>query len=193
MMLTQKTPGSVFKTVTAAAAIDHKAASPSRTFNCNLTIDGRTDKQRELGMLNFESSFAQSCNRTFAELSQEIAEKDPDFLENYAKKLGLIGETGWKGDVYHTKVTQLYHEQTGKVWHDDDLKKDPKMIAKTAIGQQDVQTTPLAIANMMATTFAAARRNKSKPFPRLNSTIVRLWSTLRIKAWEGRHFLRIRR
>ncbi|WP_342614183.1 peptidoglycan D,D-transpeptidase FtsI family protein [Peribacillus frigoritolerans] len=162
MMLTQKTPGSVFKTVTAAAAIDYEAASPTRTFNCNLTIDGKTDKQRELGMLNFENSFAQSCNRTFAELSQEIAEKDPEFLDKYAKMLGLVGESGWQGDVYHTEVTQLHHEQTGKVWHDDDLKKDPKMIAKTAIGQQDVQTTPLAIANMMATIARGGKKEQVK-------------------------------
>ncbi|MET3321206.1 UNVERIFIED_ORG: cell division protein FtsI/penicillin-binding protein 2 [Peribacillus simplex] len=175
MMLTQKTPGSVFKTVTAAAAIDYEAASPTRTFNCNLTIDGKTDKQRDLGMLNFENSFAQSCNRTFAELSQEIAVKDPDYLDKYAKMLGLIGESGWQGDVYHTAVTQLYHEQKGKVWHDDDLKKDPKMIAKTAIGQQDVQTTPLSIANMMATIARGGKKEQVKAVSKVefnNSTTV---------------------
>ncbi|MFD9627757.1 peptidoglycan D,D-transpeptidase FtsI family protein [Peribacillus muralis] len=175
MMLTQKAPGSVFKTVTAAAAIDHEAASPSRTFNCNLTIKGKTDEQRELGMLNFESSFAQSCNRTFAELSQEIAEKEPDFLETYAEKLGLIGETGWQGDVYHTKVTQLYHEQTGKVWNDDDSKKNSNMIAQTAIGQQNVQTTPLAIANMMATIARGGKKEQVKAVSKVefnNSTTV---------------------
>lgn len=151
MMTTQKVPGSVFKTVTAAAAIDYGLINPSRKFNCDLTIDGKPETDRPLGMLNFDGSFAQSCNRTFAELSTEIAKKNPNYLEQYAEKLGLIGHSGWRGNVYHTSVTQLYREQTGQVWHDSQLKKDDKMIAKTAIGQQDVQTTPLAIANMMAT------------------------------------------
>ena len=87
--------------------------------------------------------------------------------------LGLIGETGWQGDVYHTEVTQLHHEQTGKVWQDDGLKKDPKMIAQTAIGQQDVQTTPLAIANMMATIARGGNEDGLKPFLGSNLTIVR--------------------
>lgn len=162
MMTTQNVPGSVFKTVTAAAAIDYGLINPSQKFNCDLTIDGKPETNRPLGMLNFESSFAQSCNRTFAELSTEIAKKNPNYLEQYAEKLGLIGRSGWQGNVYHTGVTQLYREQTGQVWHDNQLKKDDKMIAKTAIGQQDVQTTPLAIANMMATISRGGKKEMVK-------------------------------
>ncbi len=162
MMTTQKTPGSVFKTVTAAAAIDYGVVTSGRMFNCNLTIEGKSEINRPLGMLNFENSFAQSCNRTFAELATEIADKNPDFLEQYAKMLGLTGQSGWRGNVYHTNVTQLYREHTGKVWYDEHLKKDDKMIAKTAIGQQDVQTTPLAIANMMATIARGGKKEMVK-------------------------------
>ena len=162
MMTTQKTPGSVFKTVTAAAAIDYGVVTSGRMFNCNLTIEGKSEINRPLGMLNFDNSFAQSCNRTFAELATEIADKNPDFLEQYAKMLGLTGQSGWRGNVYHTNVTQLYREHTGKVWYDEHLKKDDKMIAKTAIGQQDVQTTPLAIANMMATIARGGKKEMVK-------------------------------
>ena len=59
-------------------------------------------------------------------------------------------------------MTQLYREHTGKVWYDEHLKKDDKMIAKTAIGQQDVQTTPLAIANMMATIARGGKKEMVK-------------------------------
>jgi cell division protein FtsI/penicillin-binding protein 2 len=163
MMTTQKAPGSVFKTVTAAAAIDYGLVNDSRRlFNCDLTIEGKLDTKRPLGMLNFDNSFAQSCNRTFAELAIELAENNPDFLEKYAEKLGLIGQSGWQGNIYHTTVTQLYREQAGKVWHEEQLKKDDKMIAKTAIGQQDVQTTPLAIANMMATIARGGKKEMVK-------------------------------
>lgn len=167
MMTTQETPGSVFKTVTAAAAIDYGLVPPSRTFNCNRTIDGRIDTAHPKGMLDFEHSFAQSCNRTFADLAKEMTKNNPDYLEKYAEKLGLIGQSGWQGNVYHTKITQLYHEQTGKVWYDDKLKKDEKMIAKTAIGQQDVQTTPLAIANMMATIARGGKKEMVKAVSRV--------------------------
>lgn len=162
MMTTQNAPGSVFKTVTAAAAIDYGEINPGRMFNCDTTIEGKPEKNRPLGLLNFDKSFAQSCNRTFAELAKEIAVKNSDYLERYAEMLGLIGQSGWQGNVYHTKVTQLYQEQTGRVWYDDHLKKDDKMIAKTAIGQQDVQTTPLAIANMMATIARGGQKEMVK-------------------------------
>lgn len=162
MMTTQKTPGSVFKTVTAAAAIDFGLNNPKRMFNCNQTIEGKQDTKHPMGWLNFENSFAQSCNHTFAELSTEIAKKHPDYLENYAKKLGLIGKSGWEGHVYHTNMNQLYHEQSGQIWYNKTLKTDPKMIAKTAIGQQDVQTTPLAIANMMATIARGGKKEMVK-------------------------------
>ena len=162
MMTTQKAPGSVFKTVTAAAAIDYGVITSGRMFNCDLTIEGKSEIKRPLGMLNFDNSFAQSCNRTFAELAIEIADKNPDFLEHYAKMLGLTGQSGWQGNVYHTNVTQLYREHSGRVWYAEHLKKDDKMIAKTAIGQQDVQTTPLAIANMMATIARGGKKEMVK-------------------------------
>ncbi|WP_409301835.1 peptidoglycan D,D-transpeptidase FtsI family protein [Peribacillus sp. SCS-155] len=152
LMFERDTPGSIFKTVTAAAAIDEGIIKPSRTFNCDLTIDGKPDEQHEYGPLNFEQSFARSCNRTFAELGQEMADKNPDFLERYADKLGLTGQSGWQGRIFHIDpFVQLDKEDKGVIWHDDQLKQDRRMIAKTAIGQQDVQITPLAIANMMAT------------------------------------------
>lgn len=151
-MLTQHVPGSVFKTVVAAAAIDYEIAPPTRMFDCNKTIDGKEEKQRPLGMLNFQSSFAQSCNRAFAEVSQEIAKKDANFFETYADKLAITKYSGWQGDLYHSAFKQLYGEQAGTIWKEqNELKKDPKMVAKTAIGQLNVQVTPLAVANMMAT------------------------------------------
>ncbi|WP_110926970.1 penicillin-binding transpeptidase domain-containing protein [Bacillus massiliglaciei] len=167
MMTAQKTPGSIFKVVTAAAAIENDAAPISRRFNCDLTIDGKTDQQRSLGFLDFEQSFAQSCNRAFGELSQELSEKEPDFLQQYAEKLGLIGQNGWSGDVYHANVTQLYREQKGVVWLKENLKKDKRMIAKTAIGQQDVQVTPLAVANMMATIARGGEKQSVKAVSRV--------------------------
>lgn len=150
-MFTQATVGSIFKTVVAAAAIQEGLINVNHLYNCDITIDGSAEVARPLGMLNFSDSFAQSCNTTFAHLAVQLAEKDPLLLENYAKKLQLIGQSGWRGKLYHSDFWQLQSEEEGRVWLKDEYKKDKKLIAQTAIGQQDVQATPLAVANMMAT------------------------------------------
>jgi penicillin-binding protein 4B len=163
LMLERDTPGSIFKTVTAAAALDASLVNRTRSFNCNLTIDGKQDTKHDHGFLDFEHSFSRSCNRTFAELAQEISAKNPDYLDEYAAMLGLKGQTGWQGRVFHIDpFIQLDQEDKGIVWHDLQLKKDKRMISKTAIGQQDVQVTPLAIANMMATIARGGQKKMVK-------------------------------
>jgi penicillin-binding protein 4B len=152
MMLTAHTPGSVFKTVIAAASIDHQLAPPDRTFNCSVTIHGDIDEQYDHGILNFKDSFAASCNNTFATLAKELAEKDETIIETYAHMLGLNELTGWVGNVYHIEnFKQLADEEKGYIYLEDEERKDLKLNAQTGIGQQSVRITPLAAANMMAT------------------------------------------
>jgi penicillin-binding protein 4B len=145
-------PGSVFKTVIAAAAIEKNLVSSSREFDCSLNLYGKKDEEHDLGMLNFEESFAQSCNYTFALLAKELMKKDPDIIEKYARVLGLTNQVGWRGDVYHmTDFRQFPEEKSGQIWGDERDKHVAKAIAQTAIGQKNVKVTPLAMANMMAT------------------------------------------
>ena len=164
MMFTQSTLGSVFKTVVAAAAIEEQAVNGQSLFNCNLKLDGtvETDPEKANGNLDLKESFARSCNRTFGELAQSLAEKDPDALERYAEMLQLTGESGWRGNVYHSEFIQLHGEEQGRVWLKEEYKSDRKLVAQTAIGQQDVQATPLAVANMMATIARNGERRSVK-------------------------------
>ncbi|MYL33382.1 penicillin-binding protein 2 [Pontibacillus yanchengensis] len=151
-MLKAHFPGSVFKTVIAAAAIEHPSINIHRMFNCDLGIKEDVPPERELGMLSFTESFAQSCNRTFVEIAQEMMEEDPEVIDHYVEKLGLNGTVGWKGDVFHFKeFSQFPKEEATTIWAQDNHKRDANMIANTAIGQQNVKVTPLAVANMMAT------------------------------------------
>lgn len=150
-MLTAQIPGSVFKTVIAAAAIDHNLVPPNRTFDCSKTITGEEDTVYDHGILNFTESFAVSCNNTFAMLAKELAEIDPNLIETYAKKLGLLDKVGWTGDVYHfDNFQQLTEEETGKVFLNDSERKDANFVGLSGIGQHNVRITPLAAANMMA-------------------------------------------
>lgn len=151
-MLKQQIIGSVFKTVVAAAAIDHNLDSPMRQFDCSKKINGKPEVQYNYGMLDFTNSFARSCNQTFGELAKELQKDDPLSLEEYAGKLGLTGGVGWQGDVYHTSnFKQLPDEDSGRVFVSDEARKDANMAAMSGIGQNEVRVTPLAVANMMAT------------------------------------------
>ncbi|RSD24116.1 peptidoglycan D,D-transpeptidase FtsI family protein [Mesobacillus subterraneus] len=152
MMVKQHIPGSVFKTVVAAAAIDHGLDDPARLFDCSKKINGDPDPKYDHGMLNFSDSFAVSCNRTFGEVARELQEKDPHILEKYAEMLSLTGGVGWRGDIFHLEdFNQLQDEEKGRVFLSDEARKDRNFSALSGIGQHEVRTSPLAVANMMAT------------------------------------------
>jgi cell division protein FtsI/penicillin-binding protein 2 len=152
LMLKQQILGSVFKTVVAAAAIDHSLDDPTRLFDCSKKINGKPELTFNYGMLNFSGSFARSCNRTFGLIAQELQKNNSDTLEDYAAKLSLTGTVGWQGDVYHTsEFKQFAGEDKGRVFLTEAARKDANFIAMSGIGQNEVRATPLAVANMMAT------------------------------------------
>lgn len=153
-MTTHQIPGSIFKVVTAAAAIEKNKIQNDKLYDCNINIYGKED-ERKLGMLNFEQSFSQSCNKTFGDLANEMAAEDNNFIEEYASKLGLLELNGWRGQVYHfDNFSHFYQEEKGQIRNTDKKIQDYQSrlaISQTAIGQLDVKITPLAAANMMAT------------------------------------------
>ena len=161
-MITPQTPGSVFKTVIAAAAIEEGLLVNSRQFNGNLDhLDRPVDQNtgRLLGTVDFKTGFALSSNQVFGVLGKELAVKNPNLIEDYADRLGLIEPAGWSGKVFHTPVIkQLPEERKGVIWKDPSMKKDENYVANTSIGQLNVKLSPLAIANMMATIARGGER-----------------------------------
>lgn len=156
-------PGSVFKTVIAAAAIEKNSVPTNRYFDCNLNLYGEPATEYKYGQLTFKESFARSCNYTFATIAQELMANDATIIDEYAKKLGLIEPVGWRGDVFRLQdFTQLPEEYRGKIWGDAQDKSAPKAIAQTAIGQKEVKVSPLAIANMMATIARGGKKMEVK-------------------------------
>ncbi|MDP4154179.1 MAG: penicillin-binding transpeptidase domain-containing protein [Bacillota bacterium] len=152
MMVKQQIIGSIFKTVTAAAAIDYNLVMPSRLFDCSKKINGKPELVYNYGMLNFSDSFARSCNHTFGQLAQELQKIDSGILENYADKLSLIGPVGWEGNVFHIDhFKQVSEEEKGRVFFKSSEQNDANFAAQAGIGQHEVRATPLAVANMMAT------------------------------------------
>ena len=98
------TPGSIFKLVTAAAALETIPDVQSRTFQC----DGKTiiGGQEIIcngvhGSLDLAGALAHSCNVAFGELAAELG---AETLQDYAEKLGLTGKLLLRG--LHGRVRQ---------------------------------------------------------------------------------------
>ena len=149
-MLKALIPGSVFKTVVAAAAMDEGIVDERRLFPCDENIRGES-AEKPHGNINIKTSVAVSCNRTFADLAKELTEKDDHILDRYAEKIGLLGDIAWKGDVFHYEKFPQLQVSEGRIFVSDEERKDPNYVSQTGIGQREVRVTPLGIANMMAT------------------------------------------
>ena len=83
------TPGSIFKLVTAAAAIENIRDLDSRTFTCSGSVDvaGVTVTCSGWhGTQTFEEAMANSCNCAFAEIALELGGRT---LEKYVDSLGF--------------------------------------------------------------------------------------------------------
>ncbi|WP_161568267.1 peptidoglycan D,D-transpeptidase FtsI family protein [Anaerobacillus alkaliphilus] len=146
------TPGSIFKIVVAAAAIDQNITNKFDLFDCNRNLYGDQEEPRMLGSLTFQESFAQSCNYTFAKLASEMLKTDNQVLQRYAEKLGLVDKVGWNGDIYRLEnIAHFPEEEEGTIIVSEEDIGNPYAIAQTAIGQKNVRVTPLAVANMLAT------------------------------------------
>ncbi len=83
------TPGSVFKLVTAAAAIDKLDQIDTKVYQCEgeTIINGeKVTCPSTHGTVTLKQALAKSCNITFAEISLELGGKT---LQEYAEKAGF--------------------------------------------------------------------------------------------------------
>ena len=132
-------PGSVFKIVTTAAALEEKKVKLSDKFpvESRALIDGVTleNANGELCGGTFAQSFAHSCNSVFAPLGVKVGSK---------KLVETAERFGWneKPDVPGAKTSTL--PDTGDI-------VSPLEIGSTAIGQFKVLATPLQMASVAQT------------------------------------------
>lgn len=79
-------PGSIYKLVTTAAAIENIPDLFERTFYCGGSVDVQGDTivcAGNHGQIDFKTALARSCNCAFAEIAIELG---PERLEEYAQK-----------------------------------------------------------------------------------------------------------
>ena len=91
------TPGSIFKCVTAAAALEMLPDAMTKTFYCegSCQIGGDTINCNGVhGTIDLRRALATSCNVAFAKLAVELG---PETLTAYAKKLGVTDTIAFDG------------------------------------------------------------------------------------------------
>ncbi|MCF6470321.1 hypothetical protein FAF44_18225 [Nonomuraea sp. MG754425] len=143
-------PGSIFKTITAAALIED-GLDPAAQVGCpgsyQIPFHGliRNDGEVDRGVVTLTDAFAHSCNTTFVEQAttrltgQELTRTADEWGFGRPIATGIGGTCGTVPEA-----------------------EDPDMLAADAIGQGEVVTTPLCMAAL-----AAAVQNGTWRSPRL--------------------------
>ena len=143
-------PGSVFKIVSMATALQERLFATTSTFNCpgywdRLGIRMNCWKSSGHGTIDLSNGLVESCDVVFYEVGLAAYNRDPNLLQTYARRFGLGALTGVELD-----------ESAGLV-PDNEWKVSVQGVGWTpgdsvnmAIGQGFLLTTPLQIARMMA-------------------------------------------
>lgn len=127
------TPGSIFKIVTAAAAVENIPDIWDRTWDCagreniggnDITCVGSH------GHVNLKQAFGHSCNIVFAELAVELGEKK---MNDMAKKMGINASFNISG-------------VDTKKGHFDISKADKNQLAWAGVGQYTDAVNPTQMA-----------------------------------------------
>jgi penicillin-binding protein 2 len=137
-------PGSIFKIVTLAAALEEGLAKPDEVINCKGYVElyKRSAKcwlKGGHGPVTVMEGLVWSCDVVYYELGRRLG---PDLITKYAKKFGLGKRTGIdlsqekKGTVPTKEWKKKYYKEP---WYEGDS-------LNYGIGQGFVEVTPLQMA-----------------------------------------------
>ncbi|MCQ2560278.1 MAG: penicillin-binding protein 2, partial [Clostridia bacterium] len=131
-------PGSIFKIVVAAAALEEKIVTEEQLFVCQGARDELIPcwKKQGHGRITFAEAFAQSCNPVFAQLAKKLGAAK---IIEYAQKLGLNNQkiTGYP-------VSRQTEQDLSQIAWEHNL-------SNSAIGQGPVLVTPVQVAALLNT------------------------------------------
>lgn len=129
-------PGSIFKVVTTAAALDCVDDILDKTFTCTGVYEYGIDRvtcERAHGKLTLKEALARSCNCSFAQIAALVG---ADNLEKYVEQFGVVKPLEFDGV---TTVSGHY-----------DLSKAAQVeVAWSAIGQYTDQINPCRYMSFM--------------------------------------------
>jgi peptidoglycan glycosyltransferase len=139
-------PGSTFKVVTAAAGLDSGVITPETTIDApgSLEVEGtplQNDFNEDFGPIALDTALTNSVNTWFGQLGQRLGN---DTLFEYMERFGFNA----------TPAIDLPEDQVepSGVFEEGELLRanDPVDLARLAIGQERLLTTPLQMAMVAA-------------------------------------------
>jgi peptidoglycan glycosyltransferase len=137
------TPGSTFKTVTAAAAVDSGLADPSTVYEDNgvLVVDGREliENNRPDDSIEFwtlQEGYGYSLNLVFAQVGLQLGD---DALSSYSERFGFGSQPPYDIPVARSQLA-----------NDDQFLTSQTALAETSFGQGQILATPLHMAMVAA-------------------------------------------
>ncbi len=144
----QYPPGSVFKIVTAVAALEEEAITPEETLRCPgfYTLGRKTYrcwKKGGHGIVNLRKAIVESCDVYFYQVALRLG---IDTIARYARELGFGKTTGIElGDEKPGLIptTEWKRKRHGEAWYEGET-------LVSGIGQGAVLVTPIQMANMIA-------------------------------------------
>ena len=142
----QYAPGSLFKVVVTAAALQEGVITPSDRLRCGPSFQlGRWEfrnwEDKDWGEINLRQAIVRSCNTFFYQLGLKVG---IDAMARYAQAFGLgapseIAISGEKPGLVPFPPLR----RAGQPWHLGDT-------VNVSIGQGQLLVTPLQVARMMA-------------------------------------------
>lgn len=153
----QYPPGSPFKVINALIGLQEKVVTTQEQFSCRMGyyVGSRrlTGCHAHSSPLAMNEGIAQSCNAYFANVYRRILDKtkDPsegmDIWSNHVKSFGLGNYLGYDlkiGNKGRIPDSEFYDKWYGK------NRWASTYNISNSIGQGEVETTPIQLANMMA-------------------------------------------
>lgn len=169
--LTAYEPGSIYKIVTAAAALEYGVVTENEHFHCAGEY-GKYGlscwKKGGHGEQTLAQAFANSCNIVFATLAERLT---PQQLYDTAAALGVIYPVGWHTNETESPFTaplRLLEEEEGGTAILNLAQRDGGILAQSGIGQRDVRLTPLQAANMMVTIIHGGKQFQTRAVSSVN-------------------------
>jgi len=144
----QASPGSVFKIITLAAALNEGLTVTTEQFNCELYWDGSqygdtrsprpdwrvTDEYPPAGIINPSEALMTSCNPFFWEYGARLfLERNPNMIAEYGRRMGLTRTYG---------LSAIFREAPGVI----PIPGSVDAAVSEAVGQGDVTLPPLQMA-----------------------------------------------